>query len=238
MWARNTLTLSFCQGDPGCGEIGSGKYPRSTCLELQSVSSTTTYISLHLCINKNRTGISASDRAELFRGDDCAPAPVSSSLRKLVNKSASSGVAVPSLLFYKYLFLIHLCLILLVFLSGSALTCRDLASESFDQCLKVRAPWSHRSKKCFCSYFSIVSTSTQVRERLGGHLLEGQAVALKLGWRPGFLDPVPSSHRSFLVLTLGHVRYPHFLGLKGKFWSFPTYLPLHFYESVMHQQLF
>ena len=32
---------------------------------------------------------------------------------------------------------------------------------------KIRAPWSHRSKICFCGYFSIVSTSTQVRERLG-----------------------------------------------------------------------
>lgn len=76
--------------------------------ELKSVSSSTTYISLHFCINKNRTGIiirSASDSGELFRVAVTAESvPVSSSLRKLVNKNTSSIVAVPSLCFINTFF--------------------------------------------------------------------------------------------------------------------------------------
>lgn len=111
---------------PGCGEIGSGKFPMSTCLEnLRVFPLTTTYISLHFCINKNRTGIivrTILDSNEFFRVVMMAASVlVSSSLRKLVNKSSSFIVVVPSLCFINTffqiinLFLIHLCLILLVF---------------------------------------------------------------------------------------------------------------------------
>ena len=106
-----------------------------------------------------------------------------------------------------------------MFLSSSPLTSRNLASESFDQCHEIvpfsprsvgllgvnNPPWSHRVKICicFCGFFSIVLTSTQVRERLGEVVfwivkLFSITVALKPEWQPGFLDSVASSYKSFL----------------------------------------
>ena len=109
MGQNYSYTLLLPRRALDCDEIGSGKFPVSTCLEnLRVFPLTTTYISFHFCINKNRTGIivrTISDSNEFFRVVMMATSVlVSSSLRKLVNKSTSSIVVVPSLCFINTFF--------------------------------------------------------------------------------------------------------------------------------------